>query len=208
MRWSKGSLPGLARLDGPHHDRSAGVRASGHTGAVVAALVLTGAPGSGKTKVLEALTTLLEIEGVEYGAIESEQLSQGSPLLPASQWTPQPEAVLALQRQAARRLFLVTATTETADELRAVIGATRAERTLVVCLRAPPDVVAGRVADREPDRWPGKQPLIAHARTLALAIPLFDGVDLVMDTDARRPEDVAEQIRDAMNAGGLLIPAA
>jgi hypothetical protein len=38
------------------------------------AMLLTGAPGAGKTSVLEKLATLLEIEGVEFGALESEQL--------------------------------------------------------------------------------------------------------------------------------------
>jgi chloramphenicol 3-O-phosphotransferase len=171
---------------------------------VAAALVLIGAPGAGKTAVLEALTTLLEIDGVRYGAIESEQLSRGLPLLTASEWTPQLEAVLALQRKAGRRLFLVTATTENVDELRAVIDATRVEPVLVVCLSAPPEVVAQRVAEREPDRWPGKQRLIAHARDLAGSLPLLDDIDLVIDTEPQDAEDVARQIRDAMQTGGML----
>jgi adenylate kinase len=43
------------------------------------AVVLTGAPGAGKSSVLDRLATLLEIEGVEFGALESEQLGWGSP---------------------------------------------------------------------------------------------------------------------------------
>jgi len=39
---------------------------------VVAALVLIGAPGSGKTCVLEALATLHDIEAIDHGAIEAE----------------------------------------------------------------------------------------------------------------------------------------
>ena len=171
---------------------------------MAAALVLIGAPGAGKTSVLEALTTLLEIDAVEFGWIESEQLSQGSPLLPASRWIPQLEALLALQRQAGRGLFLITATTENADELRAVREATGTGRVLVVCLSAPAQVVAARVAAREPDRWPGKQDLIAHARDLARSIPELGDIDLVIDTETPRAEDVARQIRDAMKAASLL----
>jgi hypothetical protein len=33
-----------------------------------------------------------------------------------------------------------------------------------VCLVASPDAVSERLERREPDRWPGKRPLIAHAR--------------------------------------------
>jgi adenylate kinase family enzyme len=47
------------------------------------ALLLIGAPGAGKSAVLDALATLLEIEEIEHGAIESEQLARGLPLLGA-----------------------------------------------------------------------------------------------------------------------------
>jgi hypothetical protein len=44
---------------------------------VTAALILTGSPGSGKSSVLDTLSTLLEIDGTSFGAIESEQLACG-----------------------------------------------------------------------------------------------------------------------------------
>jgi predicted ATPase len=84
------------------------------------AVLLTGAPGAGKTSVLEKLATLLEIEGVEFGALESEQLGWGSPWLSGELWLGQLRAVLDLQRQAGRRRFLIAATTETSDDLAAV----------------------------------------------------------------------------------------
>jgi predicted ATPase len=64
------------------------------------AVILIGAPGSGKSSVLDALATRLEIDGVSHGAIESEQLAQGFPLLPGDSWTEQLAAVLTLQRDA------------------------------------------------------------------------------------------------------------
>ena len=45
------------------------------------AMILTGAPGSGKTSVLDALCTRLEIDGVRFGAFETEQLARGWPWL-------------------------------------------------------------------------------------------------------------------------------
>jgi chloramphenicol 3-O-phosphotransferase len=164
-------------------------------------LVLVGAPGSGKSSVLEALTTLLEIEGTPYGAIESEQLSWGLPLLAAADWIPQLAAVIEMQRAVGRSLFLVAATPESAEELRGVVAAVAAERVLVVCLRASPDVVAARVGAREPDSWPGKQPLIAHARELARSLPAMAGIDVVIDTDERDAVSVAGEIRAALNRG-------
>jgi hypothetical protein len=167
------------------------------------ALVLIGAPGSGKSSVLEVLITLLDRDGVEYGAIESEQLSLGYPLLSGRQWTDQLDAVLALQREAGRRRFLIAATVENAEELCWVVAATRAESPLVACLHASADVLAERVAEREPDAWPGKAGLIAHARELALVIPNLANIDLLIDTEHRGAEQVAAQIYDEMRSRGL-----
>lgn len=168
------------------------------------ALILTGAPGSGKSSVLEALSTLLEIENVQFGAIESEQLARGWPWLPAAQWTRQLAAVIALQRDAGRNAFLVAATTETEAELRGVIDAIGADPVVVVCLSAPPDVVAGRIAEREPDSWPGKDGLIQRARELSSDIPAIPGIDLVLSTAGRRATDIAAEVRELIAARGVL----
>jgi cytidylate kinase len=168
---------------------------------MTAALVLTGAPGTGKSSVLGALTTLLELEGVEYGAIESEQLAWGSPWLAPAQWTALLGSVVAFQRRAGRRLFLVAATTETAEELEGVVTAIAAQRVVVVCLSAPADVVAARIAEREPDAWPGKRDLVERARRLSCTMPSIEGVGLVIDTEGRDPADVAAEVRAALPEG-------
>lgn len=156
------------------------------------------------TTVLEALGTLLEIDGRSYGRIEAEQLSLGHPLLSADAWVPQLAAVLDLQRRAGRQLFLLSATTETRDELRQVLAVAEVDRTLVVCLTAPSDLLAARIERREPDGWPGKQHLIARARELGRTIPTFEDTDLTIDTEDRVPGSVAEEIASAMKARGLL----
>jgi hypothetical protein len=74
------------------------------------------------------------------------------------------------------------------------------DQQLVVCLHASSDTVASRIAQREPDRWPGKQRLIAHARRLALTIPQIQPVELRIQTDHREPDDVAAEIEDALIA--------
>jgi chloramphenicol 3-O-phosphotransferase len=91
-------------------------------------------------------------------------------------------------------LFLAVATTETSVELQGVIDALAADRVLVVCVYAPPEVVASRIADREPDTWPGKEPLIAHARNLARSIPALAGIDVVVSTDGRSAVEVAAEV--------------
>ena len=169
---------------------------------MTSAIVITGAPGSGKSSVAQAFTTLLDNAGIAHGAIESEQLAWGTPWLEDARVHEQLERVLADQRRFGRRRFVVVATTETQSDLDALLAATGAERSFVVCLRAPGGVCAARVLEREPERWAGREALAAHARALADVIPALPGVDLVLDTDGRSAEAVAgELLRATVNGG-------
>jgi hypothetical protein len=175
---------------------------------VSGALILIGAPGAGKSAVLDALSTRLEIERVPFGAIETEELGRGWPWLGARDWLPELAAIVALQREAGRDTFLVVATTETEEELRGVVDAVAAERTVVVCLSAPGAVTAARVAEREPDTWPGKAALVAHSRTLAQAIPSLPGIDVVIPTDGRDVDSVVAEVLGVLDAQGVIRHAA
>jgi chloramphenicol 3-O-phosphotransferase len=168
------------------------------------ALILIGGPGSGKSSVLDALSTMLEIDQVRFGAIETEQLARGWPWLNAAQWIPQLEAVIELQRRAGRQTFLVAATPETEQELRAVVDAVGVEQVVIVCLSAPADLAAGRVADREPDSWPGKLPLVEHARKLAREIQSLGGIDLVLSTVDQQAAEVATEVKRLLAVKGIL----
>jgi chloramphenicol 3-O-phosphotransferase len=169
---------------------------------LTAAIVITGAPGAGKSSVAQAFTTLLDNAGVEHGAIESEQLAWGTPWLDVALVHEQLAAVLALQRGYGRRLFVVVATTETQEDLDSLLAAIGASRTFVVCLAAPAEVCAARVRAREPERWAGRDALAAHARELASVVPALPGVDLVLSTDGRGAEAVARELLDASVKGG------
>jgi chloramphenicol 3-O-phosphotransferase len=168
-------------------------------------VILTGAPGAGKSSVLDALATMLEIDRVPFGAIESESLARGWPWPRFAEWIPQLAAVAGLQRAAGRDTFIVVATTKTQSELDAVLSAVGGDPLVVICLSAPADVVAGRIAEREPDSWPGKAGLIAHARHLAARIPALPGVDLVLRTDGRQAAEVADAIKQAAAARGIWV---
>ena len=166
------------------------------------AVVLTGPPGAGKSSVLEKLVTLLEIERVEFGALESEQLGWGSPWLYGESWLRQVTAVMELQRQAGRQRFLVAATTETTGDLAAVLDAIAVDQVVSVLLSAPAEVVDARLDAREPDAWPGKQRLIEHARHLAVSMPDLASIDIRIDTADRLAGDVAAELREVLRAYG------
>lgn len=165
----------------------------------VDALLVVGGPGSGKSSVASALGTLLEVEGVRYGAIETELLAWAWPWLSLEDSLPQLRSLVALQREAGRELFLIIATTETEADLRGVLDAVPANRVLVICLSAPADLAAQRVADREPDTWPGKAGLVEHARHLADVIPALSGIDHVLSTRDRAAPEVAAEVRELMS---------
>jgi hypothetical protein len=82
--------------------------------------------------VLVALANLLEVDGVEFGALEAEQLGWGSPCLQHEPCLGQLKAVMEIQRQAGRRLFLIAATTETSRDLAAVIEAIGADERVLL----------------------------------------------------------------------------
>jgi hypothetical protein len=174
----------------------------------VTALILTGAPGAGKTSAMTGLGARLEIEGRAYGAIETEQLAQGSPLLRNEEWIPQLAAVLRLQREIGRRFFLIAATLESEADLCGIVEAADADKTLVVCLRAAAETLAARLDAREPTAWAGKQSLIEHARELADQAPAIAGIDLVLDTDSLDRDKVVAEILVALAAAQMYAPPA
>lgn len=158
------------------------------------ALLVIGAPGAGKSTLLDTLGMILEIDEMSFGAVECDELGRGWPYASLPEVLPRLAAVTALQRDAERSLILVGATTENDRELERVIDAIDCERTLVVCMRAPAEVVARRVADREPDEWPGKQQLVDHARDLALVIPELSRVDAVVDSSEQPVPATASEV--------------
>ncbi|HWK29104.1 MAG TPA: hypothetical protein VNS09_21260 [Solirubrobacter sp.] len=162
---------------------------------MIRALVLTGAPGAGKSAVLEALHGLLDNDGVPHAFLESELLAAGHP------WLNEREAyaVLAVTlrelRVRGRDRFLIAATTETGEHLRWLLDAIAADETVVVCVTASPKTAARRVREREPAEWHGRDRLVAAARRLAVKIPALDGIDLRVSTEDRAARDVARELR-------------
>lgn len=168
------------------------------------AMVLIGAPGAGKSSVLEALCTRLEIDEIPFGAVEVEQVLRGWPWMEFDTELGVLAALIALQRETRRAPSLVVSTPETDDELQALIDAVGADRTVVVCLTAPAELVSARVADREPDDWPGKVDLVEHSRELAEQMPALPRIDVRISTAGRDARDVAAEIEQLLLDRGII----
>src|SRR5690349_11921385 len=157
---------------------------------MVRAIVITGAPGAGKSTVLDAFTGLLDNDRVPFAAFETEQFAWGYPWLDEeTAYAVVAVAVEALKVRG-RSLFVVSATTETDAHIDGLRVALAAEETTVVCLTAAPATTARRVLEREPPEWLGRDELVAHSAVLAEQIPALRGIDLHVCTDGRDGPDV------------------
>ena len=93
------------------------------------ALVLTGPPGAGKTSVLEALSDALTAEDVRHATLEVEAITSAHPPLGDDQWVMPVEAICGLYRRFGYDLLLVTATVESAEDLRTSLRRSPPTRT-------------------------------------------------------------------------------
>lgn len=185
-------------------DDCARAERAGDTEGVTAAVLLTGAPGAGKSATLQALAALLTRNGISFGAIEAEQFVRGSPRLTVEQAAEQLAATLELQRGAGRRLFLVAAGVETAAELAEIVAAIGTEQLLVVGLSASAETLTSRLAQREAVQRRGDESITARARALAAIAPRLNGIDCVIETDNATSAEVANEILTTMDGHGLL----
>jgi adenylate kinase family enzyme len=165
----------------------------------VRAVVITGAPGAGKTSVLTALMGLLEADDVRYAAVEVESLSLVHP------WPDDDAAfdhlayVAASFRRRGYGLLLVSATIENREYLRRLVDALASDEVKLVRLEAPSALLRERIARREPPEWVGLPRLLEAAGTIATNIAALPGVDVVLSTEAAEPRDVAAAVRDALH---------
>ncbi len=125
------------------------------------ALVLTGAPGAGKSSVLEALSDSLVLDDVRHAMIETEALTSAHPALDDEQWFAPVAAVCRLYRDFGYERLLVAATVDTDDDLRRLVDAVGADEHVVVGLEAQPETLRRRITEREPR---GQRPEAVAAR--------------------------------------------
>ena len=152
-------------------------------------LLLTGAPGAGKSEAMTRVHDNLADGGIDSAAIDVDQLARTYPPLARNRHLAHLSALSESFRQLGHQLLVVAAAAESNDELRAWLEAAGAERRYVVHLIAGPATLERRLLERENLEWSGMPELLESARRMSTV--RFDDADLELDTENLAREEVA-----------------
>ncbi len=155
-------------------------------------LLLTGAPGAGKSEAMTRAHDNLADGGVDSAAIDVDELARSYPPVDQDRHLAHLSALSESFRQMGHELLVVAAAAESDDELRAWLEAAGAERRYVVHLIAGPATIERRLLERENLEWSGMPELLEAARRMSSV--RFDDADLELDTENLTPEEVAASI--------------
>ena len=159
------------------------------------AIIITGAPGAGKSCTLTALSDLLGDEGVGHVTVEVDDLSRGHP------WRDGRRHLRAFA--AGTELLLVGVTVESPRYLRELLEEIGCDSHVLVRLHARPETLVRRIREREAIPWSGREALIERAPALQEAIAGLPGVHLSLDSETATPKELARVIRDSRGVLGL-----
>ena len=155
-------------------------------------LLLTGAPGAGKSEAMTRVHDSLADAGIDSAAIDVDQLARSYPPIDQDRHLAHLSALSESFRQMGHQLLVVAAAAESNDELRAWLEAAGAERRYVVHLIATPATLERRLLERENLEWSGMPELLESARRLSSV--RFDDADLELDTESLARDEVAASI--------------
>ena len=151
------------------------------------AIIITGAPGAGKSSALTALTSMLGDAGVKHVTVEVDELSRGHP--------PRDGRRHLRGFATETELLLVAATVESPAYLETLLEAIGCEEHLLVRLHARPQTLLRRVREREVLPWAGLEALLGRTAALQQAVAGLP-VDLALDSEAAAPQELARAIRE------------
>jgi chloramphenicol 3-O-phosphotransferase len=161
----------------------------------VFAVVITGAPGAGKSVCLMALSDMLVVDELAHAVIDVDEVAWAFPYPSNEERFELARAAAETHRVQGKELLLVAEVVESDDELAQLIGAVGADGHLLVLLRAPLETLRRRILEREPPGWSGLDYLLGETKRWAVALEELDGVHLALDTDALTPGEAAARIR-------------
>jgi hypothetical protein len=163
----------------------------------VFAVVLSGAPGSGKTVCLEALSDALIHDEISHAAIDVDEVAWAFPYPDNAERLERLRALWESHRGAGHGLLLMVEVIESSAHLGEVLAAVGAGDHLLVRLDAGPATLRERIVAREPPGWSGLAYLLDYTERMLPSIAAVDGVHLGLDSERLGPAEIAERIRAA-----------
>jgi GTPase SAR1 family protein len=163
----------------------------------VFAVLVTGAPGVGKTTYLTALTDVLADDDVAHAVIDADDVAWAYPYPDLHGRADYIRRAADAYRDNGHDLLLVGEVVESAahrDELLAAVGA---DDHLLVRLTAPYMLLRQRILAREPVEWSGTAYLLEETKRWVARVESLDGAHLTIDTVRTGPLEAAARIRAA-----------
>jgi hypothetical protein len=161
----------------------------------VFAVLLTGAPGVGKTTYLTALTDVLVDDEVAHAVIDADEVAWAYPFPDLRGRADYVRRAAEAYRDNGHDLLLLSEVVESAahrDELLAAVGA---DDHLLVRLTAPYMLLRQRILEREPVEWSGTGHLLDETKRWVERIDDVEGAHLTIDTVRAGPLEAAARIR-------------
>jgi cytidylate kinase len=161
----------------------------------VFAVLVTGAPGVGKTTYLTALTDVLADDEIAHAVIDADEVSWAYPYPDLAARTQYIGRAWEAHRERGHELLLLSEVVESGEHLADLLGAVGADDHLLVRLTAPYMLLRQRILAREPIEWSGTQHLLEETRRWVDQIDAIDGAHLTIDTIRTGPLEAAARIR-------------
>jgi len=163
----------------------------------VFAVVVTGAPGAGKTAALIGLADALIDDQIAHAAVDVDEVAWAYPFPDLDARCARLAAAWGAHREAGHDLLLVGEVVESNDHLAQILGSVGADDHLLVLLEAAPATMRDRIVAREPPGWSGLDHLLGEVERYAVSLPQLDGVHVVCNTEQLAPDEVTARIRAA-----------
>ena len=161
-------------------------------------MLISGAPGAGKSAALTALTDALTDADVRHATFEFDELVRSHPPLVANHAFEHVGLLAAAYRDKRYPLLLMSATLESRWYYQALVGAIGPDSAFLVRLEADPATLERRVREREAAGWSGLDRLLSSCAPLAATHAKLEDVDLALSSEALTPGEIAERIRAAI----------
>ncbi len=159
------------------------------------AVIVTGAPGVGKTTYLMALTDVLADDQIAHATIDADEVSWAYPYPDLKARAEYVRRAWAAHRDQGHELLLLGEVVESPEHLAELLDAVETDDHLLVRLTAPYMLLRQRILAREPVEWSGTEHLLEETRRWVERIEELPGTHLTIDTVRTGPLEAAALIR-------------